>query len=83
MRRRMMEAAYRRLCGPFEAPTARKYHVDHQLGEMQAGGEWNVYAPTGWLVGQRAGLSDVKDPPARTRESWFITLVKPREAVPC
>ena len=37
----------------------RSAHVDHHFGAMHRSGQFNVYAPRTWLVGQAAGRSDI------------------------
>ena len=39
--------------------SARSAHVDHHFGAMHRSGQFNVYAPRTWLVGQAAGRSDI------------------------
>lgn len=34
-------------------------HIDHQLEVAHRRGDWPVYCPKKWLVGQRAGISDI------------------------
>lgn len=37
----------------------KPHHVDHHLGVLHESGNWNIYAPSKWLVGQSAGSSDI------------------------
>ena len=55
----MMRAAVDRLSRPWAPWRPQDYHVDHQLGAMHLTGEWNVYCPRRWLVGQTGGHGDV------------------------
>ena len=41
----------------------RSAHVDHHFGAMHRTDKFNVFAPTKWLVGQSAGVSDIMDEP--------------------
>lgn len=71
IRRPMMHALYRHLTGPWEATCWRDWHLDYQLGKRHLGGEWNVYAPVRWLVGQMAGRSDVEPRRRAHRATWW------------
>lgn len=60
IRGRMMRAAYDDLQTPPTHPARENdYHVDHRLCKMHWSGNWNIYAPQRFIVGQEAGRSDV------------------------
>ena len=61
--------------------TRLDYHVDNKLGELHRGGEFNVYAPRDWLVGQAAGSSDVLSANHRKDQWWPLPVDK--RLVPC
>lgn len=67
---------------PTVATSLNSYHVDSRLGEIHP--ECNVYAPYRFLVGQRAGVSDVNgsDMPATYWNQFAIRDPEP-EAVAC
>jgi len=85
MRRRMLEAAYSMLCcfpdKGFEMRTRLDYHVDNKFGELHRGGEFNVYAPRDWLVGQAAGRSDVTTANPKRAQWWPLPVTT--RLVPC
>ena len=60
---------------PFETADPRLHHVDYQLGEMHASGEYNIYAPWRFCVAQASGESDVRmnrrGRPQHVREHWW------------
>ena len=43
-------------------------HIDHQLEKAHRRGDWPVYAPKQWIVGQRAGPSNIS---GKTNETKF------------
>lgn len=45
------------------------WHIDHQLGRAHERGLWNVYCPSWWLAGQRAGLSSISA--EEQAEKWW------------
>ncbi|WP_152097269.1 glycosyltransferase family 25 protein [Lacipirellula parvula] len=56
---RYIRAAYQHLCNFAEHLLAPSHHVDHRLGTLHLRGDYNIYAPNPWLVGQAAGSSDI------------------------
>jgi len=58
-RGRYIREAYRHLCNYVEHSQTPRQHVDHRLGTLHLRGEYNIYAPNPWLVGQDSGSSDI------------------------
>lgn len=84
IRASMLAAAYQKLAvwPPKGMPLTRlDYHVDHKLGELHRSGDWNVYAPREWLVGQATGRSDVMGRKPLPTKWWNGFRV--REPVAC
>jgi len=52
---RYIQAAYQHLCDYPTHIQTPGHHVDHRLGVLHQGGQFHVYAPSPWLVGQRDG----------------------------
>lgn len=74
IRGEMLLQAYRTLSESVtEATFDKELHIDHRLGDMHATGEWNVYAPVHWMVGQRGGISDVAVTGRRLNVSYWDT----------
>ncbi len=77
------EAALAAIDQPFEATDPRLHHIDYQLGEMHASGQYNIYAPWRFCVGQRTGESDVRSnrqgKPAHVRAHFWnqFPIVEP------
>ncbi|MEZ6099617.1 MAG: glycosyltransferase family 25 protein [Pirellulaceae bacterium] len=67
LRGRYIEKVYRYLQEYQRYAQVRSQHVDHRLGELHESGEYNIYAPAAWLVGQREGRSDISNRRVRTR----------------
>lgn len=57
--RKTLEYVYRHLNTP--AAWGAGDHLDHRLGELHKNFPGHVYVPDRWLVGQRSGLSSIKD----------------------
>lgn len=68
---------------PSPTDDQRLHHVDYRLGEMHASGQYNIYAPWRFCIGQASGESDVR--PNRNggrrhhREHWWnqFPIVEP------
>ncbi|MCG8449815.1 MAG: glycosyltransferase family 25 protein [Pirellulales bacterium] len=58
-RGRYIRAAYRHLCNYLEHAKYPQQHVDHRLGNLHLRGDYNIYAPNPWIVGQSKGSSDI------------------------
>lgn len=56
----MMLAAAAHLGKPWQGAIEKDWHVDHQLMYMHRSGDWCVYAPTRFIIGQRKSISDVR-----------------------
>lgn len=79
MRRRMLAVAYRHVSAIPQAGeqlTRLDYHVDNKLGELHQSGEFKVYAPRDWLVGQAAGPSDVAGARYKNTQWWPLPVEK-------
>ena len=59
LRGRFIEAAYRHLCDYVDHAKRPFQHVDHRFGNLHGSGQYNIYAPQPWLVGQADGFSDI------------------------
>ncbi|WP_425400429.1 glycosyltransferase family 25 protein [Aeoliella sp.] len=62
VRSRFMRELYHDVCdfnthGRYPKPAL--FHVDHQMSRLVREGQYNVYCPARWLVGQLSDISDV------------------------
>lgn len=53
------QQVYRHITYASDYRGKKNHHVDHQLEVAHRRGDWPVYCPKKWLVGQRAGKSDI------------------------
>lgn len=54
-----IRATYRHLCDFVEHSETPQFHVDHRLGTLHLRGDFDIYAPNPWLIGQAGGCSDI------------------------
>ena len=53
-------AAREVVLSPFTARDVNLHHIDYRLGDMHASGQYNIYAPWRFCIGQSRGSSDVR-----------------------
>lgn len=82
IRGRMLSAAYRHLADIPDVVSEQDMHIDHRLGKLHLTGEWNIYAPRQWLVGQADGRSDVAISQNPKVTSWWndFAIAEPEES---
>jgi len=59
LRGNYIKDAYRHLCDYPNHAQRPRFHVDHRLGMLHESGQYKVYAPSPWLIGQANGRSDI------------------------
>lgn len=57
---RFMPALYKHLTDYAEHAARNRHHVDHRMGVLHQTGKYRIYAPTHWLCGQEADISNIK-----------------------
>jgi len=67
--KRAMLTVYRHICDVVTVPGGR--HVDNHLQTLHRRRAFPVYGPCYWLVGQRAGSSDVNTDRVRERDDFY------------
>ncbi|MCG8449818.1 MAG: glycosyltransferase family 25 protein [Pirellulales bacterium] len=82
LRGRYIEAVYQHLSDFVEYAKFPLHHVDTRLGNLHLRGDYQIYAPNPWIVGQSRGASDISGRMEGDR-TWQHTIrVKPLSPVP-
>jgi len=58
-RGRFIRTLYQHLCDWPDHTRHPRHHVDHRMELLHKSGEFNIYAPTQWIIGQAGGRSDI------------------------
>jgi len=72
---------YQHLCDwPAHARSPR-HHVDHRMELLHKSGDFNIYAPTQWIIGQAGGRSDISGRVTQDRywNGWGVGGRGPRQ----
>ena len=59
VRGKFIRALYQHLCDWPAHARCPRHHVDHRMELLHKSGEYNIYAPTQWIIGQAGGRSDI------------------------
>ena len=59
VRGKFIRTLYQHLCDWPAHARCPRHHVDHRMELLHKSGEYNIYAPTQWIIGQAGGRSDI------------------------